>query len=89
MATTANRRLSPKSVRMFGKDLAAEMPDLTEIQTASYKEFLQDEVNSEKRKDQGLESVLKEIFPNESYDKTINLEYLQYELGKPRYTPEE
>jgi len=74
---------------MFGKDLAAEMPDLTEIQTASYKEFLQDDRDSENRKDQGLEGVLREIFPIESYDKSINLEYLRYELGKPRYTPEE
>ena len=89
MATTVNRRLTPESVRMFGKDLAAEMPDLTEIQTASYKEFLQDNRDSEKRKDQGLEGVLREIFPIESYDKSINLEYLRYELGKPRYTPEE
>ena len=33
--------------------------------------------------------MLREIFPIESYDKTIKLEYLRYELGKPRYTPEE
>ena len=42
-----------------------------------------------KRKDQGLESVLREIFPIESYDKQISLDYLKYELGKPRYTPDE
>jgi DNA-directed RNA polymerase subunit beta len=39
--------------------------------------------------DQGLEGVLREIFPVESYDKTLRLEYLRYELGKPRYTPDE
>src|SRR4029079_9364103 len=33
--------------------------------------------------------VLREIFPIESYDKTIALEYLRYELGKPRYGPDE
>ena len=33
--------------------------------------------------------MLREIFPIESYDKTIKLEYLRYELGKPRYTPDE
>ena len=43
----------------------------------------------EKRKSQGLEAVLREIFPIESYDKQIKLDYLRYELGKPRYTPDE
>ena len=37
----------------------------------------------------GLEGVLKEIFPIESYDKKISLEYVKYELGKPRYDPDE
>ena len=64
-------------------------PDLTQIQTRSYEAFLQGEIPSEKRKDQGLEGVLQEIFPIESYDKQLKLDYLRYELGKPRYTPEE
>ncbi len=64
-------------------------PDLTKIQTVSYAAFLQDETPAEKRKDQGLEGVLREIFPIESYDKQISLEYHRYELGKPRYTPDE
>ena len=33
--------------------------------------------------------MLREIFPIESYDKTLKLEYLRYELGKPRYEPDE
>src|SRR6266480_2884810 len=37
----------------------------------------------------GLEGVLREIFPIESYDKTLSLQYLKYELGKPRYGPDE
>jgi DNA-directed RNA polymerase subunit beta len=50
---------------------------------------LQEDLASDKRKPHGLEGVLSEIFPVESYDKTVSLEYLRYELGKPRYTPEE
>ena len=64
-------------------------PEKIEIQTESYEAFLQEETCAEKRKDHGLEGVLREIFPIESYDKTIKLEYLRYELGKPRYTPDE
>ncbi len=36
-----------------------------------------------------MEGVLKEIFPIESYDKKLTLSYLRYELGKPRYEPDE
>src|SRR6187200_813728 len=90
MATPAQRRLSPRETRRFGSGREAHIiPDLTQIQTESYAAFLQEELAVDKRKDHGLESVLKEIFPIESYDKTIKLEYLHYELGKPRYTPEE
>jgi len=90
MATSAERRLNPSQIRRFGSGRDAFVtPDLTQIQTAGYAAFLQEGVPAEKRKDQGLEGVLREIFPIESYDKQITLEYLKYELGKPRYTPEE
>ena len=65
------------------------IPDLTEIQTRSYEAFLQYDVLPKKRNDQGIEGVLREIFPIESYDKTLRLEYVRYELGKPRYEPHE
>jgi DNA-directed RNA polymerase subunit beta len=90
MATPVQRRLQPEEVRNFGSGREVFVaPDLTQIQTASYDAFLQEQVAPDKRKDQGLESVLREIFPIESYDKQICLEYLKYELGKPRYTPDE
>jgi DNA-directed RNA polymerase subunit beta len=90
MATTAERRLRPTEVRRFGSLREHHpIPDLTVIQTRSYDNFLQYEVPAKKRKDQGIESVLKEIFPIESYDKNLRLEYDRYELGKPRYEPHE
>ncbi|MGE0608423.1 MAG: DNA-directed RNA polymerase subunit beta [Pirellulales bacterium] len=90
MATSAERRLRPKDVRRFGSIRDAHaLPDLTEIQTRSYDAFLQLDTPQSKRKDQGIESVLREIFPIESYDKTLKVEYIRYELGKPRYEPEE
>jgi DNA-directed RNA polymerase subunit beta len=90
MATTAQRRLRPTEVRRFGSLREHHaIPDLTVIQTHSYDNFLQYEVPANKRKDQGIESVLREIFPIESYDKNLRLEYIRYELGKPRYEPHE
>jgi DNA-directed RNA polymerase subunit beta len=68
---------------------AIEIPDLIEIQQSSYSRFLQESVAPTQRKVYGLESLFREIFPIESYDKTIQLDYLYYELEKPRYTPQE
>ena len=66
MAVSVHRRLNPTSVRNFGRERAQIVTsDLTKIQTKSYDAFLQLDVESEKRKDQGIESVLREIFPIE------------------------
>ena len=90
MATPIERRLTPSQVRRFGSDLdTVDTPNLTTIQTESYDAFLQKDTASDKRKAHGMEGVLREIFPVESYDKTISLDYVKYDLGKPRYTPEE
>jgi DNA-directed RNA polymerase subunit beta len=91
MATTSKRRLEPTDVRHFGTGLGGnfELPNLTALQTDSYAEFLQADADPRGRKDHGLESVLREIFPISSYDGNTTLEYLHYELGKPRYTSQE
>src|SRR4029079_11807781 len=76
--------------RNFGRfGDAVDVPDLTDVQTRSYDRFLQLDVPYDKRTHTGLEGVLQEIFPIESYDKKISLEYSRYELGKPRYDPDE
>src|ERR1044072_4732485 len=68
---------------------ALPIPNLIEVQTAAYKRFLQADVPVEKRKAEGLEALLREVFPIESYDGNMKLEYLSYDLGKPRYTQDE
>ena len=75
-------------MRNFGKvHDAVIIPDLVSIQRRSYERFLQKDVAPAKRKLSGLEALFKEIFPIESYDKKMLLEYLSYELEKPHYTP--
>ncbi len=77
-----------QAVRSFGKvQDAVKIPDLVAIQRRSYERFLQENVALTKRKCIGLEALFHEIFPIESYDKTMCLEYLHYELERPRYTP--
>ncbi len=74
-------------VRSFGKVKdAVPIPDLVALQQESYERFLQHEVSPTKRKHQGLEGLFREVFPIESYDKSMTLEFLYYELEEPRYT---
>src|SRR5437660_2846092 len=90
MPISAQRIIRPEQVRNFGRfGDAVEVPPLTDVQNRSYDRFLQLEVPPEKRTPTGLEGVLREIFPIESYDKTLSLDYIRYELGKPRYGPDE
>jgi DNA-directed RNA polymerase subunit beta len=79
-----------QAVRNFGRVRdVVEIPDLVAIQKRSYERFLQAEVAPTRRKGIGLEALFREIFPIVNYDKTMRLEYLYYELEKPRYTPNE
>ena len=68
---------------------ALPIPNLIDVQTAAYKRFLQSDLPVEKRKAEGLEALLREVFPIESYDGNMKLEYISYDLGKPRYTQDE
>src|ERR671923_565739 len=90
MPISAKRIIRPEQVRNFGRfGDAVEVPPLTDVQNRSYDRFLQLENAPEKRTPTGLEGVLREIFPIESYDKTLSVQYIKYELGKPRYGPDE
>ena len=90
MAISSQRIIPAPAVRNFGKIPGEfELSDLTQIQTESYARFLQADVRSESRKNIGLEEILREVFPIENYDGQYRLEYVKYELGKPRYTPTE
>ncbi|MGB2822506.1 MAG: DNA-directed RNA polymerase subunit beta [Phycisphaerae bacterium] len=77
-------------VRDFSKvGDAAPVPNLIDIQLSSYERFLQMETEPARRKPEGLEGLLQEIFPIVSYDGKMSLVYLHYELGEPRYDPQE
>src|ERR1700732_2769855 len=90
MPISAKRIIRPEQVRNFGRfGDAVEVPPLTDVQNRSYDRFLQLENLPEEREPHGLEGVLREIFPIESYDKTLSLDFIKYELGKPRYGPDE
>jgi DNA-directed RNA polymerase subunit beta len=74
-------------VRDFSKrGDALPIPNLIHVQQTSYGRFLQKDVDLPKRKNEGLEALLREVFPIESYDGNLRLEYISYDLSEPRYT---
>ena len=84
--------MSTNTIRDFSKKRgeADPVPDLMKVQQESYDRFLQlRKEPGERNGTLGLEALLREVFPIESYDMAMKLEYVQYRLEEPRYTPEE
>ena len=65
----------------FGKIVdRGEMPHFLEFQINSYEDFLQAGVAPQKRENKGFEAIFNEIFPIESSNGLLKLEYLWYEI---------
>ncbi|PZW39982.1 DNA-directed RNA polymerase subunit beta [Humitalea rosea] len=67
----------------------AAMPNLIDVQRASYEAFLQMEVHPDSRKHAGLQEVFKSVFPIDDFAGRGRLEFVQYELEEPKYDVEE
>jgi len=76
-----------KSIRKdFGKlPTVLEVPYLLAIQVDSYRHFLQLDMGTEERRDQGLHAAFKSVFPISSYSGNAALEYVSYRLGTPTF----
>ena len=68
---------------------AVQMPNLIEVQRSSYEQFLQREVRSGERRDEGIEAVFKSVFPIKDFNERAVLEYVSYEFEEPKYDVEE
>ena len=66
-----------------------DIPDLLQVQKIPYKNFLQMDLCPEDRENKGLEELLRNVFPVESNDGLLNLEYLYYTLEEPIESIEE
>jgi len=66
-----------------------DIPDLLGLQINSYDIFLQEKVKAEDRENAGLENAFRSIFPIEDTHNTFVLDYVNYEVGKPRYSEQE
>src|SRR5579872_2114839 len=79
----------PKRVSFREREEIIDLPNLIEIQIKSYNQFLQSHLLPHERENIGLQEVFNEIFPIKSYDEKTVLEFLSYNLGVPKYSPEE
>ena len=67
------------------KNEVLEIPDLIEIQTKSFADFLQKDTPPEERLNQGLQEAFKDIFPAQKEpDGKASLEFVKYEIGEPK-----
>ncbi len=62
-----------------------DIPDLIEIQKASFEKFLQTRVEKEKRESIGLQAVFQSVFPIRDFNDTASLEFVSYVLEEPKY----
>src|SRR3989440_734148 len=88
---TAQTFIGRKRVRkFFGKiQEVAEMPNLIEVQKASYDQFLQIAEPPGGRPDDGLQAVFKSVFPISDFSNTSMLEFVRYEFEPPKYDVDE
>ena len=76
MTTTSHGRME------FAKNPSSiQLPNLIQVQRASYEEFLQMDLLPEERTSGGLQAVLTTIFPFTDFRDTCELQFVRYEIG--------
>lgn len=66
-----------------------DVPYLLTTQKESYYKYLQADVSPEQRIDQGIQAAFKSVFPIESYNGSVILDFVSYRLEKPRFDVQE
>jgi len=80
-----------KRVRKFFGSIkeVAEMPNLIEVQKASYDQFLMVDEPEGGRLEDGLQAVFKSVFPISDFSGTAMLEFVRYDFEPPKYDVDE
>ncbi len=64
---------------------AKDYPNLLEVQTRSFENFMQARVLPEEREEEGLHGVFNTIFPITDSAGNFELQYVEYNIDKPKY----
>ena len=76
--------------RYYGKIREViEMPNLIEVQKSSYDLFLKSGDQPQPLDGEGIKGVFQSVFPIKDFNETSILEFVGYELEKPKYDVEE
>jgi DNA-directed RNA polymerase subunit beta len=83
-----------REITTFGRiKEVIELPNLTNIQIKSYEQFLQQGVAAALREDSGLQAAFREVFPIDETERGrqtgLVLDFLEYTLEEPEFSPEE
>ena len=83
--------INQKKIRKsFGKiPLVTSLPNLVEVQKRSFDNFLQLTVSPEKKEDIGLHAIFKSVFPINDYTERATVDYVNFDIGVPKYDVEE
>ncbi|HBF13486.1 MAG TPA: DNA-directed RNA polymerase subunit beta [Deltaproteobacteria bacterium] len=80
--TASNFRLRKEFSRI---KKVVDIPNLIELQRNSYIKFLQFDALPDQRKDEGLQTIFKSVFPITDFNNTASLEFVSYSFEKPKY----
>ena len=76
--------------KYFGKiDEVLQMQNLIEVQKSSYDLFLKSGDSAQPLDGEGIMGVFQSVFPIKDFNETAILEFVKYELEKPKYDVEE
>ena len=76
--------------KMFGKIREVqEMPNLIEVQKSSYDLFLRSGDGDVPHEGEGIMGVFQSVFPIKDFNETATLEFVKYDLEKPKYDIDE
>ncbi|MCE6971148.1 DNA-directed RNA polymerase subunit beta, partial [Cereibacter sphaeroides] len=76
--------------RYYGKIREVlEMPNLIEVQKSSYDLFLKSGDGPKAADGEGIQGVFQSVFPIKDFNETAVLEFVKYELEKPKYDVDE
>ncbi len=66
-----------------------DIPNLIDIQTDSYRKFLQQEIDPDRRENHGLQGAFHSVFPIFDFSGKCSLEFVSYKIGAVRYDMQE
>ncbi len=79
----------PQRISFTKQKIAVKYPDLLGLQLESFSQFFQIDTLSKDRKKEGLYKIFQNNFPISDTKNNFTLEFINYSIADPRYTPQE